>query len=272
MMEPEWVLAGIALASIGIAVYFRQQNRRLAAVLAAEKEQNFTQSCDMAEKAIALLELKESLEAEQALTAKLLRNLLPERVIAGLRDTGQIAPERFSAVTVFFSDIVDFTRLSAGLPPETVLSELSRLFSHFDRIFKANHCERIKTIGDAYLAVSGLPESDPEHCAHILQAATEAREFLKEYHRTHPEFCWKMRFGIHTGEVIGGIVGTEKYIYDIFGDTVNTAARMEQFSEPMKINVSEAVFRLAPPGYHFTPRPPAEVKGKGTMQMYFLGQ
>ena len=268
-MAADWILSGAALAGVGAAFYFRRRAARLAEALAAEKEHTFEQSCDMAEKAIALLELKESLEAEQARSAELLRNLLPERVIAELRDTGRSAPERFGAVTVLFSDIVDFTRRSAELPPETILSELTELFSQFDRIFKINHCERIKTIGDAYLAVAGLPEEDPEHCAHILTAARQALEYLRERNRTS-DFHWEMRFGIHTGEVVAGIVGTEKYIYDIFGDTVNTAARMEQLSEPMRINVSEAVRRLAPPEFIFEPRPPCEVKGKGLMQMYFV--
>ena len=159
-MSVEWILCGAALAGVGAAIYFWRRSARLAGALAAEKEHTFSQSCEMAEKAIALLELKESLEAEQLRSAKLLRNLLPERVIAELRDTGRSTPERFGAVTVFFSDIVGFTRRSAELPPETILSELTELFSQFDRIFKANHCERIKTIGDAYLAVAGLPEED----------------------------------------------------------------------------------------------------------------
>ena len=266
------MLAVVIFATAREARKRRETRRRLAELekeLAAEKECSFTRSCEMAEKSLRLLELKESLEAEQAHSEELLHNILPDRVIAELRDTGQSRPERFDAVTVFFSDIVGFTARSAELAPETVIRELSELFSSFDRIFTANGCARIKTIGDAYLAVSGMPDPDPNHAENVLRAALEARNYLAERNRSDG-LRWEMRFGIHSGPVVGGIVGTERYLYDIFGDTVNTAARMEQLSEPMRINVSETTRILVPSRGTFTPRPPCEVKGKGMMKMYFL--
>lgn len=247
----------------------QRKNQQLETQLEAEREAALDQRFTLVENSLRLLELKESLEAEQEKSAKLLRNLLPERVIADLQENGTSKPERFEHVTVLFSDIVGFTNRSATLDPEEVIAELSDIFSQFDRIFTSHGCERIKTIGDAYLCVSGLPTPTEHHCENILAGACEALHYLEErnlvkFHR------WRMRFGVHTGRVVGGIVGTEKYIYDIFGDTVNTAARMEQLSEPMRINVSQAVRDAAPETFRFVKRPALEVKGKGVMKMYFL--
>lgn len=245
------------------------RNAELEAQLKSEREAALDQRFSMVENSLRLLELKESLEAEKEKSAKLLRNLLPERVIVDLQENGASKPERFEHVTVLFSDIVGFTDRCAALDPEEVLAELTDIFTEFDRIFTRHNCERIKTIGDAYLCVSGLPTPTDQHCANILAGAGEALHYL-ENRNLVKSHVWQMRFGVHTGRVVGGIVGTEKYIYDIFGDTVNTAARMEQLSEPMRINVSQAVRDTAPETFRFLERPAQEVKGKGMMKMYFL--
>lgn len=247
----------------------RARYMELRRTLDAEREAALDQRFAMAENNLRLLALKESLEAEKEKSAKLLRNLLPERVIAELQANGSSRPERFEHVTVLFSDIVGFTDRSAELDPEEVIAELSDIFTEFDRIFSLHGCERIKTVGDAYLCVSGLPAPTENHCANILTGACAAVRYLETRNRIRT-FPWQMRFGVHTGRVVGGIVGREKYIYDIFGDTVNTAARMEQLSEPMRINVSQEVRDAAPEGCRFIERPPCEVKGKGRMRMYFL--
>lgn len=233
------------------------------------KEELDEQKFKLAEANLSMLELTEQLREEQAKSMKLLQNILPERVIQDLNCQGYSEPECFESVTVFFSDLVDFTRQSHRLQPKVLLGELNDIFTGFDRIFTRHNCERIKTIGDAYLSVSGLPEADPEHWKNILLSALEAVDFLKKRNATS-SIQWQMRIGIHSGSVTGGIVGTEKYIYDIFGDTVNTASRMEQNSLPMQINVSETTWRLANHAFCFRPRSPRHIKGKGIMQMYFL--
>ncbi len=134
---------------------------------------------------------------------------------------------------------------------------------------EANNCERIKTIGDAYLAVCGMPEKNPEHAKNIINAAQDIITYLKRRNET-AKVPWFIRIGIHTGNVVGGIVGITKYIYDIFGDTINTTARMESSSEPMKINISEVTYNIVSQDYKFIAREPIEVKGKGLMNMYFL--
>lgn len=223
----------------------------------------------LAEANIKLMEITEDLQREQEKSNRLLRNILPERVIKDLSDKGESTPEIFENVTVFFSDIVGFTYLSSILDPAFLISELNDIFTNFDHIFTRNGCERIKTIGDAYLSVSGMPDADPRHYANILNSALEARDYLHRRNHTSVQ-QWQMRMGVHSGRVIGGIVGVEKYIYDVFGDTINTAARMETHSSPDKINVSAVTSALAGDEFIFTAREITDVKGKGPMQMYFL--
>lgn len=209
------------------------------------------------------------LEKEKDLTEKLLHNTLPSKVANELKATGKAKPENFENVTVFFSDIIDFTRKSIGLEPSILIEELNDLFTVFDDIMISHHCERIKTIGDAYLAVCGMPEPDVDHAENMAKASLDIIDYLKERNR-NSDVKWEIRAGIHTGKLVGGIVGTRKYIYDIFGDSINTAARMEQNSEAMKINVSEITYQLLKDDYVFEKRLPKDIKGKGLMNMYFL--
>jgi len=237
--------------------------------LLEHQEELKRQKLEMAEANLQLLELKEQVEQEKERSDRLLLNVLPERVANDLKEKGSSIPECFDNVTVFFSDIVNFTKLTSTIDPADVICELSDIFTGFDRIFKRNHCERIKTIGDAYLSVSGMPEPDEKHACNVLKAAFECMEFLEKRNLNH-KMKWQMRMGVHSGRVVGGIVGIEKYIYDVFGDTINTAARMEHYSEPNKINVSSETYTLAREHFIFKERGSVEVKGKGLITMYFL--
>jgi class 3 adenylate cyclase len=206
---------------------------------------------------------------EKGKSDRLLTNILPSKIAADLKETGTTIPESFSNVTVFFSDLVNFTQLSAGLEPEFIINELNQIFTRFDSIIEKHGCERIKTIGDAYMAVCGVPEPDPGSAEKILEAAIEIIQYMEERRKKSP-VKWEVRVGVHTGDVVAGVVGVKKYIYDVFGDTVNMASRMESNSLPMKINVSEATYELAREKFEFTEREPLEVKGKGKIRMYFL--
>lgn len=217
-----------------------------------------------------LLELKSALELEREKSDKLLRNILPERVIKDLQEKGTSQPERFEYVAVFFADIVNFTGIVPEMEPEELVCELNDIFGTFDRIFARHNCERIKTVGDAYMAAAGMRKTDGDPCCNILYAALEARNALLERNQRPASRQWQMRFGVNTGPVIGGIVGQEKYIYDIFGDTVNMASRIEHSSEAMKINVPEKIVLAMENKFDFAHRGRFEVKGRGEIEMYFL--
>ena len=206
---------------------------------------------------------------EKRKSEKLLLNILPRKVASELKRHGTSQPQTFEGVSVLFSDFVNFTRISSTMSPGDLISELSQFFTEFDQAVEQYGCERIKTIGDAYLAVCGLPQAHPDHAARLLQVAKAMLEAVNR-HNQSSEQRWEIRIGLHCGTVVGGIVGTKKYIYDVFGDAINTASRMESNSHPMRINVSEDFYLQVQDQESWEARPDAEVKGKGSMKMYFL--
>jgi class 3 adenylate cyclase len=212
---------------------------------------------------------KAVIEEEKKKSDRLLLNVLPYRIVDNLKVSGESKPELFNNVTVFFSDFVGFTTLASETGPEELISELNEIFTRFDEIMQKNGCERIKTIGDAFLSVCGMPDPVPDHAERMVNAAREIITYLKE-RNNDSRLIWQVRIGIHSGPVVGGIVGIHKYIYDIFGDSVNTASRMESISEPMKINISEITYSLVKDKFSFIEKPEVEVKGKGLMKTYFI--
>lgn len=223
----------------------------------------------MAEANLKLLELNEAIQRERERSEALLLNILPPKVASDLKDKGRTDPESFDNVTVYFSDIVGFTEKSGKLDPKTLIDELNDIFTAFDRIIKKNGCERIKTIGDAYMCVCGMPVANEKHAFNIVASSIEIIRFVRERNLRSP-IKWEIRIGIHTGKVVGGVVGIEKYIYDVFGDTINTASRMESNSEPMKINISEMTYNQVRDDFKYIERGFMEVKGKGPVKMYFV--
>jgi class 3 adenylate cyclase len=167
-----------------------------------------------------------ALREANAKSDELLGNVLPLRVIRDLRERGTSEPERFENVSNLFTDLVDFTDISSGLAPEYLIGELSDLFCGFDCIIEKYGCTRIKTIGDAYMAVCGLPEADDAHAEKIVRAGLECVKYLRKRNERSP-IKWTMRAGVHGGTVVAGIVGARRYVYDFFGDAVNIASRME---------------------------------------------
>ncbi|HNY17250.1 MAG TPA: adenylate/guanylate cyclase domain-containing protein [Treponemataceae bacterium] len=220
------------------------------------------------------LRLKAALDAverERGKSDRLLLNILPAPVAHELKETGKSTPQYFPEATILFSDLVNFTEKSRTLGPEPLLAELDAIFSAFDGIMRERGCERIKTIGDAYFAVSGIPTPDPLHARKMLAAARDMVAWLRKRNET-ASVKWEMRLGMHSGCAIAGIVGTDKYVYDVFGDSVNTAKRLESSSEPMRINVSERTAELLGADAKLEPRGSVEVKGKGLMPMFFVSE
>ncbi len=206
---------------------------------------------------------------------QLLLNTLPIKVVNDLKVNGKSDPQKFKEVTVCFADIVGFTQISSTLDPKALINELNEIYTAFDEIMIKYDCERIKTMGDAYLAVCGMPQKNEKHAEMMLRASVEILEHIKK-RNNNSKIEWKLRLGMHSGQVVGGIVGVKKYIYDVFGDTINTASRMESYSEPMHVNLSEQTYLIVKDSEFvneknitFEKRSPVEVKGKGLMNMYF---
>jgi adenylate cyclase len=210
------------------------------------------------------------LSKEKKRSEDLLLNILPVEVANELKDTGNATARHFDRVTVMFTDFVNFTRASERMDPKQLVGELHACFKAFDEIIDKYNIEKIKTIGDSYLAVSGLPVTDPLHAEHIVKAAIEINEFVKARKQQLGENAFEARIGIHSGNVIAGIVGVKKFSYDIWGDTVNTAARMEQNSEPGRINISQTTYDLIKAKFYCEYRGEIDAKNNGKLGMYFV--
>jgi class 3 adenylate cyclase len=203
----------------------------------------------------------------------LLMNILPSEVAEELKEKGSAEPRLFENTTVLFTDFKNFTLVSEKLSPKQLVNELHECFTAFDGIISKYDIEKIKTVGDAYVAASGLPTPNPHHASEIIMAALEMRDFIvnrnKQFQHTgQPTF--EMRIGINSGHVVAGIVGVKKFVYDIWGDTVNTAARMEQHGEPGKVNISETTYQLVKHKFSCNFRGQIEAKNKGKLNMYFV--
>ena len=210
------------------------------------------------------------LKIEKQKSDDLLLNILPEAVADELKAKGTTTAKYFDNVTVIFTDFVDFTRAGERMTAQGLVDELDMCFKAFDEVMGKYGIEKIKTVGDAYLAVAGLPSADPKNAENAVRAAMEIMDFMSSRYAILGEKTFNMRIGIHSGSVVAGVVGIKKFAYDIWGDTVNTAARMEQNSEPGKINVSETTFDLARDVIRFTYRGEIDAKNKGRLKMYYV--
>jgi adenylate cyclase len=209
------------------------------------------------------------LQREKDRVERLLLNIMPKSVYEEMKDFGTVTPQVFDQATILLLDFVGSTEMTISRDPGGLITELNDIFTVFDRICELFGCERIRTIGDAYMAVSGLPEPTPEHAHNIARVALRMLRYIERRNAAHPEE-WLCRIGIHSGPVIGSLVGVQKYVYDIFGPGVNMAARMESLSEAMKITASADTEALIREEFQLTFRGDYEVKGFGTQSLYFL--
>lgn len=212
------------------------------------------------------------IENEKDRSDQLLLNILPEETATELKDKGKVKAKRFESVSVMFTDFKGFTAYSDKLSPEELVDSIDFYYSRFDEIVEKHGLEKIKTVGDAYMCAGGLPDPDPENAHKMIAAAIEIAEFVKESKKNDPNDMTRfdIRIGINTGPVVAGVVGKKKFAYDIWGDTVNIASRMESNSEPGKINVSETTYKLIKDQYKCSYRGEIEAKNKGMMKMYFV--
>lgn len=213
------------------------------------------------------------LNREKLKTEELLHNILPVEVANELKSKGFSEAKQYDHVTVLFTDFVNFSGISESLSPKELVAEIDQCFKAFDGIMQQYKLEKIKTIGDAYLAVAGLPNTNEYHAIDAINAAKDLLEYMQKTDSifgVNSKHKAGIRIGIHSGPVVAGIVGVKKFAYDIWGDTVNTAARMEQNSEPGKINISSATYELAKNHFTFESRGKIPAKNKGMIEMYFL--
>lgn len=212
---------------------------------------------------------EESLMAEQKKSDDLLHNILPANIIKDLKESGKTIPKRHNNVSILFTDFEGFTELVASIPAITLVNELNDLFGQFDDIVEENNIEKIETIGDAYMAACGLEDENSNHAAICIRAAKQMLSFLEERNKNH-DIKWRMRVGIHSGTIVAGVVGKKKFSYDLFGDTINTASRLESASEAGKINISSSTYDLVKNDLSCFSRGKIFAKGKGELEMYFV--
>ena len=209
------------------------------------------------------------LKREKERVEKLLLNIMPQQVYEEWKEFGVTTPQRFDDASVLMLDFKDFTQMSIAHEPPKLIAELNDIFTSFDRIVEQFGCERLKTIGDAYLAVSGLPEANPDHARNIARVALRFVHYLKRRNETS-EFEWNCRVGISSGPVIGSVVGIQKYVYDIFGPGVNLASRLEPLCGPMEILVSESTHDLIHTQFRISEFGEHDIRGFGKQRIYRL--
>jgi len=214
-------------------------------------------------------ERTEALIKEKEKSENLLANILPKNTADELKSTGKATSSKFKMATVLFADIQGFTKIAEQMNPDKLIDELDRFYFQFDSVVEKYNIEKIKTIGDAYMAAGGIPIKNRTNPVEVVLAALQMQHFMKDLKKTRADI-WDLRIGIHTGSVIAGVVGQKKFSYDIWGDTVNTASRMESSGEIGKVNISATTYELVKDFFECNYRGKMPVKYKGDIEMYFV--
>ena len=237
---------------------------QMASILQQREKEKEMALTDLGEKATAL-------EKEKDRTEKLLVNVLPVAIADRLQKGEKVEAETFPEVTVFFADVVGFTKLATELGPRSVANLLNELFEIFDDLAEKYKLEKIKTIGDCYMAVAGVPDRSPTHAQQMADFSLEAVAALKSQNKQMSRNL-EIRIGMHSGTVAAGIIGRKKFAYDLWGDVVNVTSRLEGTAEPMKIHVSESVHARLEDSYLFEERGEVELRNRGKLRTYYLIQ
>ncbi|MBI1732028.1 MAG: hypothetical protein HYR49_04575 [Gammaproteobacteria bacterium] len=269
-------LTGILL-SMGLGFRVRQLHRELADKQiedARVRTEHEREKRELIEEQSHMLEAKvvertAELVATQEKSDALLANILPQAIIEELKAKGESEPRRHDEASILFTDLSAFTQAVSTIPPKRLVRELDDIFRAFDDIIVANGLEKIKTIGDAYMAAGGLPISADNHALRCVRAGLALTRFIEERNNT-AAIKWGLRVGVHSGAVVAGIVGKNKYAYDVWGDTVNIASRLESAGEVNKVNISAYTFELVREYFDCEYRGKLAAKGKGEIDMYFV--
>ena len=238
------------------------------------EEQNLLLERYNKELEILVEERTQELRVAKVKSEELLLNILPEEIADELKTKGYAEAKYIDEVTVLFTDFIGFTQLAERMSPKELVAEINLCFSAFDNIMSRHGIEKIKTIGDAYMAAGGLPTPNQTHAEDVVKAAIDIQSFMAKHKAekaARNELYFEIRIGVHTGPVVAGIVGIKKFQYDIWGDTVNTASRMESSGEVGKVNISGTTYELVKDKFNCTYRGMVAAKGKGEVAMYFVG-
>jgi class 3 adenylate cyclase len=214
-----------------------------------------------------ILKTENMLKAEHEKAEILLRNILPDKIANRLKDSSRIIADGFDFVSILFADIVGFTEMSSKVAPEKLVGILNGIFTRFDDLIDTYRLEKIKTIGDAYMVASGIPEPREKHAELIFKFAIEMINEIRSYNENH-ETDLQIRIGINSGSVVAGVIGKKKFIYDLWGDSVNIASRMESYGVPGCIHITESTYQFLKDEYVFEDRGEMEIRGKGKMRTY----
>jgi class 3 adenylate cyclase/CheY-like chemotaxis protein len=247
--------------------------RQLLNLLLSTYENILQQNTKLAEMHRELAETSQQLTESLRRTRELLYKVFPQPIADELAAHGRSEPKHFDSVTVLFTDFVGFTKTAESMPPRQLIEGLEGYFRRFDGLLAECRVEKLKTIGDAYMAAGGVPEPNASHAVDVALVAIGLREAVASIGRERGVAglsCFPIRIGIHTGPLVAGVIGEQRFLYDLWGDTVNTASRMESAGEPGRINISDATRRLVERWFVCTPRGRLEVKGKGAVEMFFL--
>lgn len=228
---------------------------------------------ELRRKLIELSNARQALEVEKTRSDELLLNILPAKIADELKSRDEAEPRHYNSVTIMFTDFKGFTRFAEAAEPRTLVNDLNQYFSAFDEIITRHNLEKLKTIGDAYMCAGGLPEENRTHPVDACRAALQLQEFMTQTNRQREKMRmqpWELRIGLHTAPVIAGVVGRRKFTYDIWGDAVNVAARMESNGVAGRIALSESTYHQVKDQFECEHRGSIEAKNKGLLDMYFL--
>jgi class 3 adenylate cyclase len=262
-----WFYTALALV-IGIVLfsYIKVRERQL-------RLRNQILERKVKERTAEVVAQSKEIEGQKGRIEDLLLNILPKEISEELKDKGKATARRHEKVTVLFTDMKGFTQAAEKMTPEELVNELDECFIRFDEIVGHYGIEKIKTIGDSYMCAAGVPTSDPFHAHKCILAALEVRDLMDDWRREREaqgKTPWILRIGVHSGPVVAGVVGKRKFAYDIWGDTVNTASRMESSGAPGEVNISGATYELIKDRFECESRGQVEAKNKGAIDMYFV--
>jgi class 3 adenylate cyclase len=253
-----------------------EENQQLQTKVNRELEEKVLErTLQINEQKDLILKQKDEISTEKEKSDSLLTNILPESIAEELKENGKSTPKYFKSASVLFTDFKDFTLIAEKLGPKQLVQELDYCFRAFDDIVSRNGLEKIKTIGDSYMAVGGVPKEDDAHATHACKAGLEIIAFINDWNSkkaANGDFVWEIRAGINSGPLIAGVVGKKKFAFDVWGDTVNIASRMESNGLTGRLNVSSETYTLIKDDFNCSLRGKAEIKGKGEMEMYFVDE